>query len=240
MKPYPYERCLTMNSSFFLILALSFSTVLSCKAVKSGQHHPDVPVSSPIIETTAEQNPATPGSNPSTVIPQSETAVQAPPASGAGSVPGTTEAFPRIPEPTVPAAPPPLTNPEALQIFSLRSIPIAQNGLVARQYRIDLSKRSVALDELANDQWKQKLEYRLSDEQLQKVKSLVSTLKVQTYPTCNPCKREVHTILVEAVENNRKALSYAMSEACTCGGNDERKGTIAFANLKQITEILNN
>lgn len=228
---------LIYKKHFYQALGLSALTaLLSCKAVRSGKHNNNASGNSPIVEPSGNLDPAAP---PTVPPPQSETPVV--PGATTGTPPAGTSVpvIPFVPEPSPPEAVPALTKPDALQIFALRSIPIEQNGLVARQYRVDLGTRSVGLDELANDQWKLKIEYKLNEDQLQKVKALMAGLKVGTYPTCNPCKREGHTILIEGLENNKKALSYAMSEPCTCGGNDERKATVSFANLKQLTEILN-
>jgi hypothetical protein len=228
-----------------LVLSLSMSGLLSsCKAVRSGKHSNESVGNSPIVETSSNQNPAKPGPVETPMVPVTQTVTPVVPTVNPATpnvvVPeGLGGRIVNIPEPTLPDPIPALTKPESLQVFALRSIPIEQNGLIPRQYRVDLQSRNVSLDELETDRWKEKTQYKLSDDQLQKIKTIVQGLKVGSYPSCNPCKREVQMILMEGLENNKKALSYAMSEPCTCGGNDERKATLSFADLKQITEILN-
>lgn len=210
--------------------------VLSCKAVRSGKNDHNSPTTnSPIVESgdsnTAAEPPKVVPTTENPVIPGATTPAVVPEGLGGRIV--------NIPEPTPPLPIPGLAKPEALKVFTLRSLPIEQNALTGTQYRVDLNSKTVKLDKVNGDSWQESASYTLSADQLQKISALVTGLKTGTYPTCNPCKREGLTIMLEAQENNAKAVSYGMSEACTCGGNDERKSTVSFASLKQMTEILN-
>lgn len=217
------------------VLAL-FAFSLSCKAVRSGKNdHGNPSTNSPIVES-GDSNTA---AEPPRVVPTTENPVIPGGANPVGVPEGLGGRIVNIPEPTPPLPIPGLAKPEGVKVFTLRSLPIEQNGLTATQYRIDLNAKTVKLDKVNGDGWKETNAYSLSDDQLQKIQALVTGLRVGSYPTCNPCKREGLTILMEADENNMKAISYGMSEACTCGGNDERKSIVSFASLKHMTEILN-
>jgi hypothetical protein len=209
---------------------LGLSLLLSCKAVRSGKNDTDQSLgNSPRVESADGNTAATPPA----VVPTTNNPVTP------GTPDGSGGRIVNIPEPTAPLPVPGLTKPEAVKVFAIRSLPIEQNGQTATQYRVDLNAKTVKLDKVNGDNWQESKAYSLTEDQLQKMNDLLAGLKVGTYPSCNTCKREGLTLMLEAQENNAKAISYAMSEACTCGGNDERKSTLSFASLKQMTEILN-